>query len=73
MSSSATTFKFDEKTSDLIEELKKHYGATSKAEVIRKSLGLLELARKAEDEEAQLIVRGKEKNGEEYEQQILIK
>lgn len=73
MSNTATTFKFDKKTSDLIEDLKKHYGATSKAEIIRKSLGLLELARKADDEDADLVVRGEEEDGTKFEQKIVIK
>ena len=42
-----TTFKFNRQTLDVIEQLKKEFGATSKAEVIRKALALLELARQA--------------------------
>lgn len=42
-----TTFNFDERTEQLIEELKEEFGATSKAEVVRKALALLEFARMA--------------------------
>jgi hypothetical protein len=42
-----TTIKFDEQTEKLFEELKRDFGATSKAEVIRRALALLEVARQA--------------------------
>ena len=43
-----TSFKFDDRTTEILEELKDHYGATSKAEVLRKAIGLLDIAADAE-------------------------
>ena len=42
-----TTFKFDETTEKTILRLKAAYGATSKAEVVRIALALLDTARRA--------------------------
>lgn len=42
-----TTFKFNRETLKIIDQLKRDFGATSKAEVIRKALALLEVARQA--------------------------
>jgi hypothetical protein len=44
-----TTFKFNRQTLAIIDQLKKEFGASSKAEVIRKALALLELARQARE------------------------
>lgn len=56
------TLNFDEKAERNLEALKKHYGATSKAEVIRKALVLLKIASEIEETEGELIARkgGKE-------------
>lgn len=48
--SQATRFEFDEKTSALLETLKEQSHSTSKAEVLRKSLGLLEAVIRAKRE-----------------------
>ncbi len=45
-----TTFNFDRRTEQVIEALKVHFGATTKAEILRKALALLDLAREAEEE-----------------------
>ena len=50
------TFKTDTRTIEMIEELKKHFRASSRAEVLRKALALLELAREAEQEDRELAV-----------------
>jgi hypothetical protein len=58
------TLNLDEKAEQTIEHLRKHYGASSKAEVIRKALTLLKVAAQVEDEDGHLIAR---KNGKETE------
>lgn len=56
----ATTFKFDAKTNKVLEELREHYGASSKAEVLRKAIALLDIAAEAEDQDQQIIVESKD-------------
>lgn len=56
----ATTFKFDAKTNKLLEELREHYGASSKAEVLRKAIALLDIAADAEDHDQHVIVESKD-------------
>ena len=43
-----TTFKFDTKTEERLTRLKSHYGATSKAEIVRKAIALLDRVREIE-------------------------
>lgn len=40
-----TTFKFDRQTEERLEALRAHYGATSKAEVVRRAIALLDRVR----------------------------
>lgn len=54
----ATSFKFDEKTTALIDDLKASSHASSRTEVIRKALFLLDLATKAQQEQKKLVIRG---------------
>jgi hypothetical protein len=51
-----TTFKFSKQTLNVINQLKKDFGASSKAEVIRKALALLELARQAKEKGGEMAV-----------------
>ena len=51
-----TTFKFNKKTLAVINQLKGELGATSKAEVIRKALALLEIARKAKKDGSEIAI-----------------
>lgn len=48
--SQATSFEFDAKTSALLETLKEQSHSSSKAEVLRKSLGLLDAVMRAKRE-----------------------
>jgi Arc/MetJ-type ribon-helix-helix transcriptional regulator len=50
------SFKLPEATLELIDQLKRSFNCSSRAEVLRKSLALLELARKARDEGGSLGV-----------------
>jgi hypothetical protein len=54
--------KLDRKAEKEIEKLKKHYGSSSKADVIRKGLALLKVASEIEDTHGELIAR---KDGKE--------
>ena len=65
MSTKATNFKFDEKTTDLIENIRQNSDATSKSEVIRTALKLLNIANKAKNDKKKLII--KDESGKETE------
>lgn len=56
MATSTSTFKFDSKTNEVLDELRRHYGAASKAEVLRKAIALLDVAAKAEDNKEAIFV-----------------
>lgn len=47
---------------ETLEKLKEHYGATSKAEVLRKAIALLNVAKEAEQSDGSLMIR---KDGED--------
>lgn len=51
------TLNLDKSMEKEIEALKKHYHATSKAEVIRKSLALLKIASQVDETQGELIAR----------------
>jgi hypothetical protein len=52
-----TTFNFDAKLEQKLEQMKDHYGATSKAEVLRKAIALLSVAMDSEQPDGSLIIR----------------
>lgn len=51
------TLNLDKKAEKGIEKLKAHYGATSKAEIIRKALSLLEVVAEIEANHGEFIAR----------------
>ncbi len=53
----ATSFNIDATMDRTLEELKKHYGATSKAEVMRKAVALLKVASQHENNDGSLTLR----------------
>lgn len=57
-----TTFQFSQKTIEMIEDMKEHFGATSKAEVLRKALALLQLAQEAEEKKGSIAVIDQDKS-----------
>lgn len=63
-----TTFNMSGKMDKTLEELKEHFGASSKAEVLRKAVALLKIATESEAPDGSIIIR---KGGEE--QKIIIK
>ena len=55
------TLNLDTKAEKSIEVLRQHYGVTSKAEIIRKAIALLQVAAEIESSQGELIAR-KDKN-----------
>ena len=52
-----TSFNVDERMDATLEDLKEHYNASSKAEVIRKAVALLKIAKENEQKDGSLIIR----------------
>lgn len=52
-----TTFNVDEKMVKVLEDLRIHYHASSRAEVLRKAVALLKIASESEAEGGSIIVR----------------
>jgi len=63
-----TTFNFDEKTGQVLEDLKVHFGASSKAEVLRKAIALLNVATEYEAADGSITIRK-----DDVDQKIIIK
>lgn len=63
-----TTFNIDEKMGQTLEELKDHFGASSKAEVLRKAVALLKIAMESEAADGSIIIRK-----DDVDQKIIIK
>ncbi|BBF81600.1 hypothetical protein [Asticcacaulis excentricus] len=51
-----TSFNIDDKMDQTLESLKAHYGATSKAEILRKAVALLSVASKNEAEDGTILL-----------------
>jgi len=64
-----TSFIFDEETDKLLEELKKDFGVTTKAQVVRKALGLAKVAARLSNKEDHTVTI---KDGNGNEQTILL-
>jgi len=52
-----TSFNLDEKTDRTLEELKAHFGASSKAEIVRKAVAFLKVAKDSEQADGSVIIR----------------
>ena len=63
-----TTFNVDDKMDKTLEELKIYLGATSKSEVLRKAVALLNIAKNAEQPDGSIVLK---KDGAEVK--IIIK
>ncbi len=57
MSSTLTTFRFDEKMTKTIEELKAATGASSKAEIVKRAVALYQVVQKAHQNGEKLILK----------------
>ncbi|MGM9482789.1 hypothetical protein ACS5PN_16465 [Roseateles sp. NT4] len=53
-----TTYNVDRKLDQTLEDLRRHYGAASKAEVLRKAVAILKLAQEHERADGSLWIRG---------------
>lgn len=53
-----TTYNVDWKLDQTLEDLRRHYGAASKAEVLRKAVAMLKLAQEHERADGSLWIRG---------------
>lgn len=67
MTAKATNFRFDEQTSDLLEQLKVDSGSASKSEVVRKALALLKIATDAKKHNERLVIQANDDHGKERE------
>ncbi len=65
-----TSFIFDEETDQLLESLKADFGVTTKAQVVRKALGLAKVAARLSNKEDHTITM---KDAKGVEQIILLK
>ena len=63
-----TSFNIDDKMGQTLEGLKEHFGATSKAEVLRKAVALLKIAADFEAADGSITIR---KN--DQDQKVIIK
>lgn len=63
-----TTFNIDDKMGKSLEDLKVHFGASSKAEVLRKAVALLKIATECESADGSIIIRK-----DNVDQKIIIK
>ena len=52
-----TSFNVDEKLDATLESLKMHYGASSKAEILRKAIALLKVVQENEQQDGSIIIR----------------
>jgi hypothetical protein len=52
-----TSFNIDSKLDQTLEDLKSHYGAASKAEVLRKAIALLNVVSRNENEDGSVTIR----------------
>ena len=52
-----TSFNIDDRTDRTLEDLKSHFGASSKAEVVRKAIALLNVVKDAEQPDGSVIIR----------------
>lgn len=62
--SSPTTFKFDEKLTATLDDLKEGTNASSKAEVVRRAIALMKVVQDAQRRGAEVVIRdesGKDK------------
>ena len=63
-----TSFNIDEKMGQSLEDLKEHFGASSKAEVLRKAVALLKIAMESEAADGSITIRK-----DNVDQKIIIK
>jgi predicted transcriptional regulator len=57
--SSPTTFKFDEKLTATLDDLKSSTGASSKAEIVRRAIALFKVVQEATEEGSEVVIRSR--------------
>lgn len=67
---STTIVEFDKRTTEILEHLKEHFHAASKAEVLRKAIALLDVFSEADESEKEIVIRPKNKRSKEPEQRL---
>jgi predicted DNA-binding transcriptional regulator YafY len=72
MSSSLSTFRFDEQLTKTLEELKNSTSASSKAEIVRRAITLLKVVQDATANGEKLVLRSEDANGTTKEREIII-
>lgn len=70
--SSPTTFKFDEKLTATLEQLKTATGASSKAEIVRRAIALMQIVQQATENDEKLILQRKDDDGKTVEREIIL-
>jgi len=70
--SSSTTFKFDEKLSNTLDELKTATGASSKSEIVRRAIALLKVVQDATEEGGEVVIRTTDKDKGKQERIIVM-
>ena len=63
-----TSFVFDNSTLDILNQLQSHYHASSRAEVLRKAIALLNAASQGDE----IIIKKRDKSGKETEQHVVL-
>lgn len=72
MSSTLSTFKFDEQLTATIEELKSATSATSKAEIVRRAITLLKVVQDAKDRGEKIVLRTEDEKGNAIKEREII-
>lgn len=70
--SSPTTFKFDEKLTATLEDLKNSTGASSKAEIVRRAIALLKVVQDAKEDGGELVIRTRDAASNPHEKIIVM-
>ncbi|WP_353179918.1 ribbon-helix-helix protein, CopG family [Delftia acidovorans] len=68
--SSPTTFKFDEKLTQTLDELKTATGASSKAEIVRRAIALLKVVQEATQDGNEVVIRSTD--GKDQRERVII-
>ncbi len=68
--SSPTTFKFDEKLTKTLDDLKTATGASSKAEIVRRAIALLKVVQEAQEDGGEVVIRTTD--GEDTRERVIV-
>jgi len=72
MSSSLSTFRFDEQLTKTIDDLKNASTASSKAEVVRRAITLLKVVQEATDKGEKLVLVKEDEQGKKIKEREII-